>query len=258
MEHSANRIGRAAKWCCLAIAIIGASAAATRVAKTEIMTDSDLYRAAYNALARKDTHLTAAIYLFAYIQRSPADDASRVSRAQETYDALFGEIRDALKQGRDDRAELQRRDQSPGSVSSGLSGGRAIPPLPAPDDRPTPSKPAIATPHRNLVTGASMLMPLDGAWTFAMHSTVSNGNYAGQIQFELASGAVMGTMNIQGQGARAVRGIQGAVGDSIDLVRDTGLETIQHFRLARSGVNLAGRFWNVGKYPDSGNITLHR
>jgi len=99
---------------------------------------------------------------------------------------------------------------------------------------------------------------LDGPWTIVMHSDVSSADYQGLVQLTLEGGAVSGTIDIAGSGVQSLRGIIGAVGDSIDLVRDTRLETIQHYRVAPAGTELQGRFWNVGRYGDAGSVVLRR
>lgn len=44
-------------------------------------------------------------------------------------------------------------------------------------------------------------------------------------------------------------------GTTLTLSRDTGLDTVQHYKVTVEGTRFTGTFWNVGKYPDSGTFT---
>jgi hypothetical protein len=48
-------------------------------------------------------------------------------------------------------------------------------------------------------------------------------------------------------------------GNTLELTRDTGLDTMQTYRLTKSeNDKLIGTFENVGKYPDNGSMELSR
>ncbi|TAN41174.1 MAG: hypothetical protein EPN22_15675 [Nitrospirae bacterium] len=44
-------------------------------------------------------------------------------------------------------------------------------------------------------------------------------------------------------------------GKTLTLSRDSGLETIQHYRVTVECDRFSGNFWNEGKYPDKGTFT---
>jgi hypothetical protein len=99
---------------------------------------------------------------------------------------------------------------------------------------------------------------LDGAWQYAMHSDVSGSDYTGRVQLQTNGRRVRGTMEIPDGTGGNLTGIVAVVPDSIDLARDTGLETIQHFRIGWNGTAFMGRYWNEGKYPDSGSAVFRQ
>ena len=44
----------------------------------------------------------------------------------------------------------------------------------------------------------------------------------------------------------------------LEVVRDTGLETVQKFKISIKGSTGEGSFRNDGRYPDSGTIVINR
>lgn len=268
MRPSRNRGWWVASVACGCLTTIGSAPLAAQT-----LTESELYRAAYDANARKD-YLTSAIYLFAYIQRSPTDlanDATRSASIRASYDYAVRTTNDALKRGEADHAQVAQLQAQIKSLSSqpgigSSSQGLSTPPPPAPPLPPPRTPPARGTAatgmRANVAVLAARTISMDGTWTMTLHSAVSGKSYAAQLQLEAGAGAFTGTVRIGGEGTWAVRGIDGAVGDSIDLVRDTGRETIQHFRISRGIAGVAagvgGRFWNVGRFADSGSVVLRR
>lgn len=45
------------------------------------------------------------------------------------------------------------------------------------------------------------------------------------------------------------------VGKTLTLNRDTGLDTVQHYRVTVERDRFTGTFWNEGKYPGNGTFT---
>jgi hypothetical protein len=53
--------------------------------------------------------------------------------------------------------------------------------------------------------------------------------------------------------------VQGRLeGRTLILSRETGVETMQHYRVIVEGDRFSGTFNNVGKYPDEGSFTGSR
>lgn len=48
------------------------------------------------------------------------------------------------------------------------------------------------------------------------------------------------------------------IGKTLTLSRDSGLETMQHYRVTVDCDQFSGSFWNEGKYPDKGTFTGSR
>jgi hypothetical protein len=88
-----------------------------------------------------------------------------------------------------------------------------------------------------------------------MHSTVSNNNYEGTLNLSDRGSFLTGLISA-GAASGAVKGIFSD--GTLELSRDTGADTIQHYRLVIKGNIMTGTFWNTGKYADSGTVALER
>jgi len=240
----------------IAFVATGVSVGTARSLGAQLLTDDQLYRAAYDAHGAVD-YVNTAIFLYAYIQRNPVvltNEPARNAEVRSVYQWAVREIQNALQRGKADRARVEQLERGKSGLGSSSQGLGTAPPRLTPPSAPHTG--GAGRPGAAIMTTRSL--SVDGAWTIEMHSDASGTNYTGRVQLEIEGGAVTGTINIAGVGVRAVRGLVAAVGDSVDFVRDTGLETIQHFRVARSGTQLGGRFWNVGRYADSGSVVLRR
>lgn len=89
-----------------------------------------------------------------------------------------------------------------------------------------------------------------------MTSSVAQNSHEGFLKLSLAGTAVSGSMSTWDNTKGAVQGTFS--GDTLELERDTGLDTIQHFKLIKQGDRMTGSFQNTGKYEDSGNIEMVR
>ena len=113
--------------------------------------------------------------------------------------------------------------------------------------KPPPPQP-VAPPQRYSATGY---------WTYTMRSDVSNSSHTGSMTLTQDGALITGVFEAFD---KSKSGVKGSIsGDTVELSRDTGLDTVQTYRLARSGDRrLKGSFENVGKYPDRGSIELVR
>jgi hypothetical protein len=95
-----------------------------------------------------------------------------------------------------------------------------------------------------------------------MVSSVSKRSYEGTIVLTANGNLVTGTIEMTDPNSGAVNTfpLTGSYNDgSLELMRDTGLETTQHYSLNGKGENLKGTFWNEGtKYPDNGTFSIRR
>ena len=97
-----------------------------------------------------------------------------------------------------------------------------------------------------------------GYWTYTTKSNVSGNVHSGTITLTHDGSLISGVLEKVFDNSKT--GLKGSIsGDTVELTRDTGLDTIQTYRLRRSGNDiLVGTFENVGKYPDNGSIELRR
>ena len=96
---------------------------------------------------------------------------------------------------------------------------------------------------------------LTGTWRFTMSSSNGGGVHTGNMYLTQRGTELSGTMNIEGR-IQTIRGTFN--GQSVQLERDTGQETIQKYALVRFGNTMTGQFQNEGKYPDSGSLPSFR
>ena len=91
-----------------------------------------------------------------------------------------------------------------------------------------------------------------------MKSNVSGNTHTGAMILTQDGSLVSGILEKTFDNSKT--GLKGTLlGNTLELVRDTGLDTIQTYRLSKSSDNqMTGMFENVGKYPDSGSIELQR
>ena len=97
-----------------------------------------------------------------------------------------------------------------------------------------------------------------GSWNYSMKSNVSGNTHTGAMILTQDGSLVSGILEKTFDNSKT--GLKGTLlGNTLELVRDTGLDTIQTYRLSKSSDNqMTGMFENVGKYPDSGSIELQR
>jgi hypothetical protein len=99
---------------------------------------------------------------------------------------------------------------------------------------------------------------ISGDWRFTTHSDTSDETHSGSVTFRAKGSSVRGTMETWDQSNGTITGSYDATNGNLRLSRETGLETTQNYSLSRNGAIFLGKFWNEGKYSDSGTIELVR
>ena len=99
---------------------------------------------------------------------------------------------------------------------------------------------------------------VSGFWKYKMHSNLSGNTVQGSLTLTQDGTTVSGVLENTFDNTKS--GVKGAfVGNALELSRDTGMDTVQNFRLTKQNDNkLAGTFDNVGKWPDKGTIEIER
>lgn len=92
---------------------------------------------------------------------------------------------------------------------------------------------------------------VSGAWTVTF-----KGSTQASLSLQQSGDHVSGSMKTPDGTAGGVLGT--VVGNELTLSRDTGVETIQKYRVRVSGDRFDGSFWNEGRYPDQGSFTGQR
>jgi hypothetical protein len=106
---------------------------------------------------------------------------------------------------------------------------------------------------------ASITKPFSpaGNWIYTMKSH-SGQTWTGALTLQQNGNNVSGTFSPpDGTGTR-VWGTYDPATDTLTLSRDTGLDTIQRYRLRRLGNKIVGDYHNEGKHADSGTIEIDR
>ena len=91
-----------------------------------------------------------------------------------------------------------------------------------------------------------------------MKSNVSGTTHTGAMTLTQDGSIVSGVLDKTFDNSQS--GLKGTFsGNTLELTRDTGLQTVQTFRLSRSGNDrMTGTFENVGQYADNGSIEIQR
>jgi hypothetical protein len=97
---------------------------------------------------------------------------------------------------------------------------------------------------------------LAGDWRYRMHSQMSNEIREGNAYFDVHGQRIVGSIEVRDSTRPLVTEGPRRYADSLDLERVTGLGTTQRYRVALRGGMLIGRFWNEGRYSDSGSIVF--
>jgi hypothetical protein len=217
------------------------------------LTDAQLIKMGKSAYDHWD-YPQASVYLFAYIQRNPPSMANNVEFAKQVQDAYQHSI-DAVNQGLKERDQLRtqlaqaRSESGVGMTTAGIT--IPPPPLNIPPEAGNPKRIP-----KGAFVGAMVANPVGGAWKYRMISNVAHDSHEGFMKLSLAGSSVTGSMSTWDKSQESVRGTLS--GGTVELERDTGVGTIQHYKLAIEGDRMNGEFWNTGQYPDSGSIEMVR
>jgi hypothetical protein len=97
---------------------------------------------------------------------------------------------------------------------------------------------------------------VNGEWIYTVVSDQGYGKHVGTLTL-LANGAsVTGRMQTWDNSKDFVQGT--FADNTMELSRDSGFDTVQHYTLKGSVKILKGTFWNTGRYADSGTIEITR
>jgi len=99
---------------------------------------------------------------------------------------------------------------------------------------------------------------VSGFWKYKMTSEVSGNITRGSVTLTQDGTTVTGVLENTFDNTKS--GVQGAfIGNSLELSRNTGKDTVQNYRLTKQNDNkFAGTFENVGKWPDRGTVEIER
>jgi hypothetical protein len=104
-------------------------------------------------------------------------------------------------------------------------------------------------PGRGAFTGSRPGQPeLSGVWTVTFEPGART-----TLTLSQAGDQVSGILEVTDGSRREVTGR--LEGRTLVLRRDTGLETVQHYRVTVERGRFSGTFWNEGKYPGKGSFT---
>ena len=111
--------------------------------------------------------------------------------------------------------------------------------------------------NRSTAVRATRIVPkVDGTWRYTMLSEQGGGTHEGSVNFTSDGTSVTGVIDVWDNTGKVIRG---TIEDNfLDLSRETGLDTVQHYQFSLINGVWQGRFWNTGKYADSGSIVLRR
>jgi len=191
----------------------------------------------------------AAVYLYAYMQTKPdlaTTNPPHAAEVQKAYEYSVDKVRRAITERDDLRKQLARvsRDDNTGSTTAGLE--MPPPPLHAPQDQA----------GRNRFAATEFVNTVAGVWKYEMVSEAGGGVHRGTLTISLRKSDVSGEMETWDNSARVITGSW--VNGVLELRRDTGLETVQYFKIGVKGNSGQGSFKNDGRYPDYGTITISR
>src|SRR5882672_9102004 len=91
---------------------------------------------------------------------------------------------------------------------------------------------------------------VSGFWKYKMTSELSGNIFKGSLTLTQDGTTVSGVLENTFDNTKS--GVKGTfVGNTLELSRDTGMDTVQTYRLTKQNENkLAGTFFNVGTKPD--------
>jgi hypothetical protein len=194
---------------------------------------------AYNAR----NYVDAAVYLYAYMQKTPdlgTTQPQHAAEVQKAYEYSVDKARSAVTERDSLKKQLASAPHDDrGSTTAGLE--MPPPPLHGP---------------RNQFAMAEFVNTVAGVWKYEMVSDEGGGVHQGMLTINLRKSDVSGEMDTWDNSARSFTGSWN--NGVLELVRDTGLETVQKFKIGIKGNTGKGTFRNDGRYPDSGSITLSR
>jgi len=199
----------------------------------------------HNAYKARD-YVDAAVYLYAYIQTTPqlsSSDPGHLAQVQTAYDFSVQQARQAVVDR--DNLRLQLASQPHDGVGSTVSGITIAPP-------------PLDPPRRGAVMGAVFVNPnpIAGVWKYEMTSNEGGGVHQGTLTLSVQKSAVRGEIDTWDNSSKTVTGNWS--NGVLELTRDTGLETVQHYTITVEGGTGKGTFQNTGRYHDSGTIVLTR
>jgi hypothetical protein len=99
---------------------------------------------------------------------------------------------------------------------------------------------------------------ISGEWQFTTNSSVSGETHRGILTLSLSGNSVNGTIETFDRSNVEITGNYDANSGALTLSRDTGQETTQKYALQKNGAIFSGKFWNEGKFEDSGTIEIVR
>jgi len=137
-----------------------------------------------------------------------------------------------------------------GSIRKNLSSGKAPDKALVVGSMP----PAVGLP----LGAAEVMFNIAGDWRFTTHSDTSGETHNGIVTLRTEGSSVRGTIETWDQSNGVITGSYDASTGTLTLSRNTGLETTQKYILSRNGDIFSGKFWNEGKYADSGSFKLVR
>ena len=99
---------------------------------------------------------------------------------------------------------------------------------------------------------------VSGFWKYKLTSEVSGNTTRRSLTLTQDSTTVSGVLESTFDNSKS--GVKGTfVGNSLELSRDTGMDTVQNYRLTKENDNkLVGTFDNVVKWPDRGTFEIER
>jgi hypothetical protein len=133
---------------------------------SQVLSESQLFDEAWRAYTTRD-FAAASIYLFAYIQRRPADLAnnpSRASEVQNAFDFARNQVAEDIAQGRHDRKRVEELEaHASGGIGSSTRGVTAPPPILAMPRRSGPGLPEPGHVYGIISVYSDRAMDVEGA-----------------------------------------------------------------------------------------------
>jgi hypothetical protein len=219
----------------------------------QIYSDDQLVQMGTDKLKSSDFPM-ASVYLFAYIQRNPQLMSAHPKFAKEVqvgYQYALDQVNQTIKERDQLKGQLaQARAEADGKGMTQAEIRQPPPRIEIPQSSSSPMSGAKS------VAIATLSNTIGGSWKYKMTSSVAQDSHEGFLKLSLAGTAVSGSMSTWDNTNGAVQGTFS--GNTLEFERDTGLDTIQHFKLIKQDDRYMGSFWNTGKYEDSGNIEMVR